>query len=195
MSSRALTISPIAEIVTGIVDLAQEACTIAHPRGLITIGLTSGLGSIACSVLAVSDDKVQKLWSEVMSGPRKRRDVPHQRRYKAHKLMLDMFFDRWPPGVIALGPPSEKTEPLEWIVFMRSAMFELGKSLRVPVVLFDTDAAVARALGAVEGRGGTGLKSLIRREMPRFSSNKRRVILSTATAMAGAMQQRSLLDR
>ncbi len=177
-------------MVTEIVDLTQEACTIPHPRGLITIGLTSGLGSIACSVLAVSDNKVKKVWSEVMSGPRKRRDVPHQRRYHAHKLMLDIFFDRWPPGVIALGPPSEKTEPIEWIVFMRSAVFELGKSLRVPVVLFDTDAALSRALGAAEGRGGTGLKALIRREMPRFSSNKRRVILSTATAMAGATQFR-----
>lgn len=172
------------------IDLKQGACTIAPRRGLITIGLTSGLGSIACSVLAVSDSKVQRVWSEVMSGPRKRRDVPHQRRYHAHKLMLDIFFDRWPPGVIALGPPSEKTEPIEWIVFMRSAVFELGKSLRVPVVLFDTDAAVARALGAAEGRQGVGLKALIRREIPKFSSNKRRVILSTATAMAGATQFR-----
>jgi hypothetical protein len=162
---------------------------------LIAIGLTSGLGSIACSVLDVSDDPDEAIplnvWSEVLSGPRKRRGVSHGRRYHAHKLMLDMYFHRWPPGVIALGPPSEKDEPLEWIVFMRSAMFELGKSLRVPVVLFDTDEAVARGLGAT---GGTGLKALIRRQMPNFSSNKRRVILSTATAMAGAAQNRSTLE-
>ena len=160
-------------------------------ESLIVIGLTSGLGSIACSVLDVSDDPDETIpfnvWSEVLSGPRKRRGVSHGRRYHAHRLMLEQYFSRWPPGVIALGPPSEKSEPIEWIVFMRSAVFELGKSLRVPVELFDTDEAVARSLGA---SGGTGLKALIRRQMPEFSSNKRRVILSTATAMAGATRLR-----
>jgi len=136
-------------------------------------------------VLAV-DERAEMVFKEVMPGPRKKRAVPAHRRYGAHKLMFDIIFDRWPPGVIALGPPSTADEPLEWVVFMRSAVFELGKSLRVPVVLFDTDESLARGLGATQTRGGGGLKALIRQQIPSFSSNKRRVILSTATAMAGA---------
>ncbi len=160
-------------------------------ESLIAIGFTSGLASVACSVLAVGD-RPEMIFKEVMPGPRKKRAVPASRRYHAHKLMFDMIFDRWPPAVIALGPPSTPDEPLEWVVFMRTAMFELGKSLRVPVVLFDTDEEVARGLGMAQGRsGGGGLKALIRRQLPTFSSNKRRVILSTATAMAGATRIRS----
>lgn len=101
--------------------------------------------------------------------------------------MFEILFDRWPPGVIALGPPSSTEEPLEWIVFMRTAMFELGKSVNVPVVLYDSNDSIARALGGVRGRGG--LRSLIKKHCPAFSSNKPRTILSTATAIAGAVQQ------
>jgi hypothetical protein len=106
--------------------------------------------------------------------------------------MLDIFFDRWPPGVIALGPPSDKQEPIEWIIFMRTAIFELGKSLQVPVLLFDSDEAIARTLGARTRGRGSGLKALIRRKMPGFGSNKRRVILSTATALAGVAQYKQI---
>ncbi len=158
---------------------------------MIAIGFTSGLDSIACSVVEVSAES-EVIWCEVMPGPRKRRDVTAIRRYHAHKLMFDIIFDRWPPTVISLGPPSEKDEPLEWVVLMRTAMFELGKSLRVPVQLYDTDSAIARGLGSTNGRGsGSGLKTLIQQQMPDFTSNKRRVILSTATAMAGALQIRN----
>ena len=162
-------------------------------EALIAIGLTSGLGSIACSVLGVSSGP-EMLFHEVMPGPRKRRDVPAHRRYKAHKLMLDIIFYRWPPTVIALGPRSSEEEPLEWVVLMRTAMFELGRSLRVPVVLFDTDEAVARGLGAHDLGRGNGLKSLVRKQMGSFTSNKRRVILATATAMAGATQIQNTLS-
>jgi hypothetical protein len=125
-------------------------------------------------------------WWEVMPGPRKRRGVTHQRRYRAHKLMFDIIFDRWPPAVISIGPRSTDDEPLEWVMFMRAAMFELGKSLRVPVTLFDDDRALALGLGAEAGARGSGLKTLVRRRLPEFCSNKRRVILATATAIAGA---------
>lgn len=101
--------------------------------------------------------------------------------------MLDMVFDRWPPAVIGLGPPSTGDEPTEWVVFMRTAVFELGKSLRVPVELFDDDQALAIGLGGTgksSGRG-VGLKSLVQGRLPEFRSNKRRLILATAAAMAG----------
>lgn len=153
--------------------------------GLIAIGLTSGLSSIACSVLMVGD-RTRVVHSEVMAGPRKRRGVPHQRCYRAHRLIFDVIFERWPPGVIALGPPSEKDEPIEWVIFMRSAMFELGKSLNVPVQLYDHESSILRTLNRPDER--SGLKTLIKRQLPEFRSNKRRIILSTATAMAGARQ-------
>lgn len=109
--------------------------------------------------------------------------------------MLSAIFDRWPPAVIALGPPSTDDEPLEWVVFMRAGLFEIGKYLRIPVVLFDTDEKIAEGLGA-EGVGrGNGLKTLIRKRMASFNSNKRRVILSTATAMAGAVRVQESLSR
>ncbi len=152
---------------------------------MIAIGFTSGLGSIAYSVVDVSSAP-EVLWWEVMPGPRKKRgDLPANRRYRAHKLMMDIIFDRWPPMIIALGPPSTEHEPLEWVVLMRTAVFELGRSLRVPVVLFDTDEDVGRGLGARDLSRGNGLKSLVRRQVSTFSSNKRRVVLATATAMAG----------
>jgi hypothetical protein len=154
---------------------------------LIAIGFTSGLDSIACSVVDVSADP-SALWWEVMPGPRKKRDVTARRRYKAHKLMFDIIFDRWPPGVIALGPASTESEPLESIVLMRTAMFELGRSLRVPVVLFDRDEDIGRALGVPDLRRGNGLKSLLKRQIQTFTSNKPRVIRATATAIAGAIQ-------
>jgi hypothetical protein len=49
-------------------------------------------------------------------------------------------------------------------------------------------------MGADFGRP-SGLKTLIRKQMPDFNSNKRRVILATATAMAGAIQVRSSMSR
>lgn len=145
-------------------------------------------------MLAVSL-KPEVLWYEVMPGPRKKRNVPHPRRYHAHRLMLDQIFDRWPPAIISLGPPSADDEPLLWVSFMRMGVFELGKSLRVPVQLFDTDDAIARGLGAEDVGRGSGLKTLIRKQLPHFSSNKRRVILSTATAMAGATVIRNSMSR
>jgi hypothetical protein len=135
------------------------------------------------------------LFWEVMPGPRKKRGVPAHRRYHAHKLMLDMIFYRWPPAVISLGPPSSNDEPFEWVVLMRTAVFELGRSLKVPVTLFDDDAALAHGLGAIElGARGNGLKALVQKQMPTFGSNKRRVILATATAMAGATQVRNTMS-
>lgn len=154
---------------------------------MIAIGFTSGLDSIACSVVEVSQQS-EVLWWEVMAGPRKKRDVSPTRRYRAHKLMFDIIFDRWPPGVIALGPPSAETEALESIVLMRTAMFELGRSLRVPVVLFDKDEDLGRGLGARDLSRGNGLKSLVRRRIETFASNKKRVVLATASAVAGALQ-------
>lgn len=161
---------------------------------LIAIGLTSGLGSIAYSVLDVSSAESELLWWEVMPGPRERRKVSHYRRYKAHRLMLSMIFDRWPPTVIALGPPSTDDEPTEWVVFMRAAVFELGRYLNVRVVLFDTDEKIAAELGAADRGRGNGLKSLVRKRLTDFNSNKPRVILATATAMAGAIQLENSLS-
>lgn len=154
---------------------------------MIAIGFTSGLDSVAYSVVDVSDEN-EVVWCEVMPGPRKKREVTPVRCYRAHKLMFDIIFDRWPPGVIALGPPSSDAEALESVVLMRTAMFELGRSLRVPVVLFDRDADVGRGLGAYDLSRGNGLKSLVKRRVASFSSNKKRVILATATAIAGALQ-------
>ena len=175
------------------VDTGNLLCTINDPREiLIAIGLTSGLGSIAYSVLALSSEP-DLLWWEVMPGPRKRRNVSASRRYHAHKLMLDMIFDRWPPTVIALGPRSTDDEPIEWVTFMRTAIFSLGQAIRVPVVLFDTDLQIALGMGVEDT--SRGLKTLVRQQMPTFNSNKRRVIVATAAAIAGATQVRNTLSR
>lgn len=154
---------------------------------MIAIGLTSGLVSISCTVLDVSTG-TKIAYREVMTGPRKKRDVSHYRRYHAHKLMFEIIFDRWPPVVIALGPPSGDDEPLEWVAFMRGMVFELGKSIGVPVVLFDDDQALGRALGVQTLTRGNGLKKLIKKQIRSFRSEKVRVIRSTASAMAGARQ-------
>lgn len=157
---------------------------------MFSIGLTSGLYSIAYSALELSPRPKVLGW-EVMPGPRKKRDVSHYRRYKAHRLMFEAIFLRWPPTVIGLGPPSSEEEPLEWVTFMRTAVFELGKSVGIPVVLFDTDENLSRALALESGRASSGLKTLIQKQMPHFKSNKRRVILATATALAGAAHLRA----
>lgn len=135
------------------------------------------------------------IWWEVMPGPRKRRNVHHVRRYHAHRYILETVFHRWPPAVIGLGPPSTDDEPIEWVAFMRAAIFQFGSALHVPVVLFDTDQHVAQGLGVPRLGPSGGLKSLIRKQMPEFSSNKRRVILATATAMAGAVQIQNTMSR
>lgn len=151
-------------------------------EGLFSIGLTSGLGSVAYSVL--EGTKVRG-W-EVMPGPRKKRQVSAYRRYKAHRLMFEAIFMRWPPAVIGLGPPSSEEESVEWVMFMRTAVLELGKSVGIPVVLFDTDKHLIAALHNNNVRPGSGLKALVRCQVPRFRSNKKRVILATATALAAA---------
>ena len=170
-------------------------CTINIPREiLIAIGLTSGLGSVAYSVLEVSTEP-EVICSEVMPGPRKKRGVSHWRRYNAHRLILSTVFERWPPTVISLGPPSTDDEPPEWVAFMRTAIFGVGQMLRVPVLLFDTDQRIGLALGSPDLRRGNGLKSLIRRQLPTFDSNKKRVVMATAAAMAGAFQVANTLSR
>ncbi len=163
---------------------------IHYPKGLFSIGLTSGLGSVAYSVLEVSTGPEMLGW-EVMPGPRKKRDVSQWRRYKAHRRMFEAIFDRWPPSVIGLGPPSTADEPPEWVIFMRTAVLELGKYVGIPVVLFDTDKHLVRVLSAEAGYASLGLKTLVQKQMPGFVSNKRRVILATATALAGAAHLRA----
>ena len=152
---------------------------------MISVGLTSGLGAIACSILATRGGESEVLHFEVLQGPRKKRDVPQHKRYRAHMLMFEAFFDRWPPGVIALGPPASPSEPIEWIIFMRTAMFELGKSVGVPVLCYEDAGSIARALG-IQSHTRTGLRELIQQRLPMFTSNKPRNILSMASAMAGA---------
>lgn len=165
----------------------------ASKEALISIGLTSGLGSVAYSVVGFSSSAPEMLWREVMPGPRKRRNVPAWRRYNSHRLIISTVFDRWPPAVISLGPPSSDDEPIEWITLMRAAIFELGRWRKIPVLVFDDDVQIARGLGAPDIGRGSSLKALVRRQMPNFSSNKRRIILATATAMAGATQFRTQL--
>lgn len=162
---------------------------------MISIGLTSGLGSIAYSVVTLSS--AMKLTDfEVMPGPRKKRNVPKERRYRAHSFMFDAIFSRWPPAVIGLGPPSSDDEPDEWVSFMRTSVAALGGWRRVPVFVFDTPRHVARRLGAEDDSRGNGLKSLIKNHMGRpFPSNERRVILATATALAAAIQVRETASR
>lgn len=128
---------------------------------------------------------MERLHTEVLPGPRKDRLISNYKRYYAHRLMFEILFERWPPAVIALGPPADPREPLEWVVFMRTAMFELGKGINVPVLLYDSDAAIVETLGGV---GRVGLKTMIKRYCPSFSSNKPRNIRSTAAAIAGAVQ-------
>jgi len=175
--------------VTEVVDLTQALCRISHPESLFAIGLTSGLGSIAYSVVAVSSDPMVKRF-EVMPGPRKKCNEPH-RRYKAHRLMFEIIFDRWPPAVIGLGPPANAKEPLEWIAFMRAAVFEMCKPLQLPVVLFDTDQHLKQCLGAPSPRGGPSLKKLLQRELPSFRSDKQSMIRATASAIGGAVYIRN----
>jgi len=78
---------------------------------------------------------------------------------------------------------------------MRAAIFEVGKWRRIPVTLFDTDERLATGLGADRFGRGSGLKTLLKKQLPDFSSNKPRIILATATAMAGAIQVRNSLSR
>ncbi len=150
---------------------------------------------MACTIVAagVDGDQVRRVHTEVLPGPRKDRDVSNAKRYKAHRLMFEILFERWPPGVIALGPPVDPREPIEWIVFMRTAMFELGKGINVPILLFDDESAIARALGS--GGARIGLKRLIKRYCPAFNSNKRRNVISTAAAVAGAVQHLSRSEK
>lgn len=116
--------------------------------------------------------------------------VSPYKRFHALRLVLSVVLERDPPAVIALGPPSVKAEPLEWVMFMRASILEMGKWSGVPVLIFDTEDDVARALGAESAGRGSGLKTLLRKKLGHFASNERRVILATATSLAGALREK-----
>ena len=156
-----------------------------QPRApLISIGFTSGLSSIGYSVLSLGEKSSELTDSDLLNGTRNH-GVSGAKRLYTHMLIVGTVLERFPPAVIAVGPPVSRNEPEEWVMLMRAGIFAAGYALKIPVLVFENDYALVRAMGATGNGRGNGIKFMIEKTLARpFRSNERRLLLATATAAA-----------
>ena len=108
-------------------------------------------------------------------------------------MIMGVVFDRDPPAVLALGPPLDPEEPGRNVDSVRTVLLSLAMGLRARVVSFDTEEDIREALTVHYGDdmtvGARGLGKAVRCSLATaLPSKNRRVLLATATALAGAFQ-------
>jgi hypothetical protein len=108
--------------------------------------------------------------------------VQLQRRTHVHHMILGLIFERHTPALVVLGPPSKLKEPPEHTQAVRMLLRVIAEGMRVPVVELPEKDEMISALGADQRSWRRTVDERLRSPM---SSHDRRIVLATATAIAG----------
>lgn len=156
------------------------------PRGdprVIILGITPGLKSLAYSVMDVSGPP-QVIDHDILLGGRVKDSLAAiAKKAYVHALVLDVVFERDPPVVLAIGPPSRK-EPPEYIAAVQLMLATLARKFGVRITLLDE--ALMNDILTPSPR--ESLERVVSRRLGSpLGSSDRRIVLAAAIALAGGI--------
>lgn len=164
------------------------------------LGVAPGLASLAYAVLSFrrGETVAVPVDCDVVHSTGHSETAPIwkiSRSARVHHMIMGVVFDRDPPAVLALGPPLDPGEPGRSVEAVHTVLLSLAMGLRARVVSFQTERDVREALSAHYGDemtiGERGLRKAVRCSLSAsLPSKNRRVVLATATALAGAFRVR-----
>ncbi len=102
---------------------------------MIVIGVAPGLKSLAYSVLDFSGSKPTAIDQDTLFGPRVGQGLVNlAKKAYAHRLILDVVFERDPPTALAIGPAWNPKEPPEYVDAVGIMLEALAQASRVQVM-------------------------------------------------------------
>jgi len=104
------------------------------------------------------------------------------KRANVHRLILDVVRERYPPTLIAIGPPNRENEPADHVAAAREMLHLLARFLSIPTITLDTD-DISRVL---KKHRRESLARAVERRLETPIGGDRWVVLATATALVGA---------
>lgn len=153
---------------------------------MIVLGVAPGLSELAYSVLACYPDAVlvDPIDADVLHGGRggpPASVIALQRRTHVHHMILGLVFERHTPALVVLGPASKTNEPDEHVNGVRMLLRVIAEGVRVPVIELPDKLDMIAALGADQRSWRRSVDDRLREPI----SHDRRIVLATATALAG----------
>lgn len=103
--------------------------------------------------------------------------------------MISVALERWPPVIVALGPPVTEAEPLEYLLAMRSGIQSVAELFKLGIESFQEEDDLTTELEFGVTKRLRSMGGLIRHHLRSpLQSTDRRSIMATATALAGGMR-------
>ena len=168
---------------------------------MIVLGVAPGLRSLAYAVLSFRDGSraAEVVDADVLkaSGQSDEASVwAVTRSARVHALVMGVVFDRDPPALLSLGPPTDLGEPALHVEVVCKALTMLAMAIGARIARFPTEPEVRSALGSMYEQevGPRSLRKAVQCSLlGRLPTTNRRVLVATATAIAGAYQARTEL--
>lgn len=154
---------------------------------MIVVGISPGLGALAYSALGWSPrspDSLDALDSDIIHAGRQLKAgsaLQIARRCRAHHLMLDVVFGRYPPAIVAIGPQLNRRELPEHVAAIRVLIQGISMALTIPLYDFGDRKDLLDALDAKQ----KGLAWAVDQKLNgSLGSRDRRIVLATGAALA-----------
>lgn len=154
---------------------------------MIVLGVAPGLSELAYSVLAfhAAADQADPIDADVLHagrGPTPNNPFHIAKRSHVHHMILGVIAERHTPALFVLGPACRTKEPTEHVESVRLVLRVIAMGIQIPVIDLSDKLEMVRALGADQRSWRSSVDALLRRPL---GSADRRIVLATATAVAG----------
>lgn len=161
---------------------------------MVVLGVAPGLSELAYAVLAYHSGAVQAdpIDADVLHagrGPTPVSDYQISRRSRVHHMLLGIVCERHTPALVVLGPAVRPKEPPEHVQSVRLILRTIAFGFGVPIIDLPDKTDMLLALGAAERSWRREVSDALRVPMP---SHDRRIVLATATAIAGVRRHRQV---
>lgn len=161
---------------------------------MVVLGVAPGLGELAYAVLAYHSGALQAdpIDSDVLHagrGPLPTADWQISNRSRVHHMLLGIVAERHTPALVVLGPPVRPKEPVEHVQSVRLIIRAIAFGLHIPIIDLPDKTDMILALGADQRSWRRAVTDGIRGPLP---SQDRRIVLATATAIAGTRTHRQV---
>lgn len=169
---------------------------------MIVLGVAPGLAKLAYAVLSFrGGSAAEPIDCDVLHSTGHSETAPMWKIGKSarvHHMIMGVVLDRHPPAALSIGPPLDPKEPTRHVEPVRSLLMSVAMGLRARVVTFETERDLRRSFSRHYGEdmhvGERGLRRAVRCALASpLPTKDRRVMLATATALAGAFEIRSEL--
>ena len=164
---------------------------------MIVLGISPGLRALSYCVLAYHQGATlaDPIAADVLHGGKSRPGVVFNlaAHARVHHMILAVVCERNPPMLVALGPACDPSEPQEHVDAVKTLIYILAVTAGATIVDVSDRKALRAALGVPTDRGirpavCAGIRG-------RVQTRDRRILLATATALAGASQRPQVAPR